>query len=208
MQKMFTFLKRHRKKAIVLSVAILLGGLPVGIVQHQKQKIYPTVEVVDYHEVAIVFGAGVKDDGTPADMLKDRLLTVTELYDAGKIGTILVSGDNSVAEYNEPDVMADYLISTLGIPAEDVIRDYAGRRTYDTCIRAHEVWGIEEALLITQGYHLPRALLTCTHLGIESVGYSATRQPYIKEVYFKFRELIAIDKALWDLYIWAPDYIE
>ena len=85
--------------------------------------------------------------------------------------------------------------------------DYAGRRTFDTCIRAKTLWGIDHAILISQGYHLPRALWTCETLGIESMGLSATLQPYVKEFIFKLREIGAIYKAFFDLYLVTPDYL-
>lgn len=157
-------------------------------------------------EVGIVFGAGVKSDGTPSDALRDRLLTAAELYNAGKIKKILVSGDNTTIYYNEPDTMEAFLID-YGIPDENVSADYAGRRTYDTCIRAKEIWSIDEAILVTQDFHLPRAVFTCEALGIESTGFSASRQAYVMEDYYRTREWIAMAKAVLDVYILKPDYI-
>jgi len=138
----------------------------------------------------------------------DRLTIASELFLTDRIERILVSGDNHTQEYNEPEVMKQTLIDTFGIPEEAIFADYAGRRTYDTCRRAHDLWGIDQAILISQGYHLPRAIWTCESLGIESTGLSATLQPYLKEIPFKIREVGAIYKAFIDLYLIEPPYIE
>jgi len=157
--------------------------------------------------VAIVFGAGLNTQGGPSDVLYDRLLVAADLYQQGKVQTILVSGDNRVVAYNEPQVMFETLTEEFGIPTEAVLIDYAGRRTYDTCVRAKTIWGVDHALLVTQAYHLPRALWTCTALGIDSQGISATLQPYIKDIWFRVRELAALYRMAFDLYILPPSFI-
>ena len=160
------------------------------------------------YKVAIVFGAGVNPDGKPQDMLKDRLEATASLYNNGKIDKILVSGDNRYKNYNEPQAMYNYLVNDKQIPAEDVVRDFAGRRTYDTCARANQIWGIKKALLISQGYHLSRALLLCNSLGVKSNGYSATLNDYENDTFYKIREILAIHKSVIDLYIYPPDYVK
>ena len=106
--------------------------------------------------VALVFGAGIRADGRLSPMLADRMDTAIALYQAGKVRKLLVSGDNRFVDYDEPGRMYDYAVAR-GVPAADVVRDYAGRRTYDTCYRAKAIFGVERALLITQRFHLPRA---------------------------------------------------
>lgn len=157
--------------------------------------------------VAIVFGAGLNKQGGPSDVLYDRLAVAANLYEQGKVQSLLVSGDNRVAAYNEPQVMFETLTEEFGIPKEALSIDYAGRRTYDTCARAKMIWGVDHALLVTQAYHLPRALWTCTALGIESQGVSATLQPYIKDIWFRVRELAALYRMAFDLYILSPPFI-
>jgi vancomycin permeability regulator SanA len=103
--------------------------------------------------------------------------------------------------------MYDYLVFTLDVNPDDVVRDFAGLRTYDTCARAKEIWGIDKAILISQGYHLSRAIFTCNSLGIQSTGYSATQYEYANEDYYKLREIFAIHKAVLDVYILHPEYI-
>lgn len=195
---------------LAITFIFLLAGfaaLPLFFLPENASGIYPDVSEVPSYEVGIVFGAGVKSDGTPTDALADRLLTAAELYQAGKLQEILVSGDNRTIYYNEPVAMQKYLLE-LGIPEDAISLDYAGRSTYETCARAHDIWGITEALLITQDFHLPRAMFTCNALGIESTGISASRQPYVMEDYYRFREWFAMSKAILDVYILKPDYVE
>jgi len=113
------------------------------------------MESVPADRVAIVFGAGLQRDGTPSAVLRDRVATAASLYFEGKVQKLLMSGDNRFLDYNEPGSMKAYAIS-LGVPGEDIVLDYAGRRTYDTCYRAREIFGLDEAILVTQTYHLPR----------------------------------------------------
>lgn len=206
------FIKDNKiiKKTIILGIVLLFAYfiiLPIRIVQSGRKKVYLDLESVPNYEVGIVFGAGVKEDGQPHDMLRDRLIVAADLYNEGKIKKILVSGDNRFENYNEPQTMYDYLIEEFDIPAEDIYRDYAGRRSYDTCARAKEIFGVEKAFLITQGYHLPRTIYTCEKLGIESTGISGTLTPYLGEEYYKLREIAAIYKAWFDVNIKTPFYV-
>lgn len=202
---------RFRPKKWLIKIIIFLFTMvilsPVFVVEWGKKHVYLDTASVAEYPVAIVFGAGIRRDGLPQGVLKDRLLTAAQLYNQGSVKKILVSGDNQVEDYNEPEAMFQYLTKNLSIPQEDVIRDFGGRRTYDTCVRAHEIWGAEEAVLITQGYHLPRALLLCNGLRVKSHGIAANKQEYVRLAYFKFREIFAIYNALFDLFVWPPDYI-
>lgn len=155
--------------------------------------------------VAIVFGAGLRRDGTPTAVLRDRVQTAVDLYLQGKVQKILVSGDNRFLDYNEPGAMADYAIQ-LGVPQEDVVLDYAGRRTYDTCYRAGDIFGVSKALLVTQSFHLPRAIYTCNKLGLDAVGISADRRTYRPSSLFLWegREIPASLVALWQLWVSHP----
>jgi len=155
--------------------------------------------------VAIVFGARVYTSGRLSGMLRDRVDTAIELYKAGKVQKLLLSGDNQFAEYNEPGAMMEYAIAQ-GIPAEDIQPDYGGRRTYDSCYRAKQVFQVESAILVTQRFHLPRALFLCEHLGIEAVGVVADRRPYDPRsvAYSETREIPALAVALFDVIRRAP----
>jgi vancomycin permeability regulator SanA len=191
---------------ILVLVIIFFIFSPMYIYLKTDSRIKDSIEGIHPHKVGIVFGAGVLPNRRPTDILRDRLDGAIELYEVGKIQKIIVSGDNRYHRYNEPQVMYEYLTSK-GIPMDDVIRDYAGLRTYDTCIRAKTLWNVNRAVLITQKYHLYRAIYTCEDVGIESVGYSTTKSRYIKEAIFYSREVAALYKSIIDLHVIQPQYI-
>lgn len=128
-----------------------------------------TTATVPVRDVAVVFGAEVLPNKSPSDFLKARLDIAYELWRTGKVKAILVSGDNGDVHYNEPDAMRGYLIAK-GVPAVTVVADYAGFDTYDTCVRAVRIFGVTSATLVTQSYHMPRALATCRTIGLDAVG--------------------------------------
>ena len=138
--------------------------------------------------MAIVFGAGITADGRPMPALADRVWTAVELYNAGKVEKLLMTGDNRFVDYNEPQAMKEYALAR-GVSDEDIVLDYAGRRTYDSCYRARHIFGVREAVLITQHFHLDRALYICDKLGIDAVGVAADRRPYAAIRYWWWREL-------------------
>lgn len=163
------------------------------------------VEDVPAKPVAIVFGAGLWRDGSPTPVLRDRVATAVELYFQGKVNKLLMSGDNRVDNYNEPAAMEEFAIG-LGVPAEDIILDYAGQRTYDTCFRAKEIFGLQDAILVTQEFHLPRAIYTCNSLGVDALGVAADRREYRRRqsAFWQLREVAATFVALWDIHITRP----
>jgi vancomycin permeability regulator SanA len=156
--------------------------------------------------VAIVFGASVYRNGKLSPMLAARVQQAVETYRAGHVQKILMTGDNSRTDYDEVTAMKRYAIE-LGVPAEVIHLDYAGFSTYESCYRAREIFGIQDAILITQGYHLPRAVYTCAHLGIDVVGLETNdRGRYSARVMGRhvIREVLATGKALWDIHVWQP----
>ena len=158
--------------------------------------------------VAVVFGAGLRRDGTPTAILRDRVETGVRLYFDGKVEKLLMSGDNSVEYYNEPEAMRQYALS-LGVPSEAIVLDYAGRRTYDTCFRAKAIFGVENALLVTQKFHLPRALFLCNALGLQAAGVEANNLNYRKVslLIWNVREQLATSAAFLDIYVDKPSPI-
>ncbi len=156
--------------------------------------------------VAIVFGAGLQRDGRASAVLRDRVATAVDLYLAGKVERILLSGDNQFPNYNEPSAMEAYALS-LGVPESILVLDFAGRRTFDTCMRAHDIFGVQEALLVTQHYHLDRALLTCDALGLDVQGVAADRHTYRALQFWWVREFPATTQAMWDLFIEPPNNV-
>ncbi|MHB0858517.1 MAG: SanA/YdcF family protein [Anaerolineae bacterium] len=170
--------------------------------QRFKSRIY-AAQAVPPKPVAIVFGAGYWPDGRLSDILTDRVRTAVDLYHAGRVQKLLMTGDNRVVEYNEPQRMREYAIE-LGVPDEDIVLDYAGRRTYDSCYRALHIFRVEQAVLVTQAYHLNRALLTANGLGIDAVGVPADRRSYRLHDYYALREVPATALAYWQVWITRP----
>ncbi len=192
--------------AISLGIVLLAILVPVAMTRFGHARIQAPNEVPA--GVVIIFGAGLKRNGEPSDVLADRLRIGADLYRRGLATHILVSGDNSFEDYNEPRAMYDRLVDDYSIPPEVIALDLAGRRTYDTCIRARQLWQVQKAILVTQEFHLPRAIWTCEQLGIESVGVSATLESYVDDEAYSLREVLAMYKAFIDVYLWPPAYID
>lgn len=147
---------------------------------------------------AVVFGAGLRRDGRPTTVLADRVSTAVALYQQGKVKTLLMSGSSNSTGYDEAAAMLEFAIQ-LGVPQEDILVDPEGDRTYLTCARAKDIFGVERALLITQRYHLPRALILCDALSIESEGVAADLRPYSAQTMWSAREIGATFRALWEV---------
>lgn len=189
---------------------IVATGLVVLLLPRLITSIHAATRIVKLEDapawdVAIVFGAGLRRDGTPSPVLRDRVATAADLYLAGKVKKLLLSGDNRFVYYNEPGAMREYAI-TLGVPSDAIVLDYAGRRTYDTCYRAKAIFGLKQAILVTQGFHLPRALYICQALGMDAIGISADRRSYwlSSRLIWNLRESFATLTALWDVHIRHP----
>jgi len=186
-------------------ISILIFGLPVLISELYARPKISSLADISPAKVAIVFGAGLSKDGSASPVLRDRVETAANLYFAGKVEKLLMSGDNRFVDHNEPGAMLNYAIS-LGVPSEDIVLDYAGRRTYDTCYRAKHIFQIDEAILVTQRYHLPRALVTCNGLGLKSTGVAADLRNYSdrSQTYWKIREIPATLIAFTDVWLTKP----
>jgi vancomycin permeability regulator SanA len=186
--------------ATLLTLSIVILAAPTGYAVAGAQGRIETVARVPAKPVAIVFGAAVYPSGKPVPYLQSRLDLAYDLFTAGKVRAILVSGDNRRVEYNEPDAMRTYLIDR-GVPAEKVVADYAGFDTYATCVRAVRIFGVTEAILTTQSYHLPRAITTCRAVGVDAWGVGDdTGQAHVEEwQQDSLREWPANLKMTWDL---------
>jgi len=198
-------LKFLRILLIIACVGFFVLGLSrIAIILSTQTKIVED-DTAPAKPVVIVPGAGLNPDGTPSAPLRDRVEAAAELYFAGKAQKILMSGDNRFINYNEPESMRQYAL-TLGVPGEDIVLDYAGRSTYDTCYRAKAIFGVEEALVVTQAYHLPRAVYLCDHLGIKITGVPVEQSRYVRSRYlfWNFREAFASLAAVWDIHIAKP----
>ncbi len=157
---------------------------------------------------ALVFGARVYRDGRLSAMLRDRVDTAVALYSAGQLDRLIMTGGQNGEAYDEPAAMRDHAVAN-GVPPSAIVLDYGGLRTYDSCYRAAHVFDLNEALLVTQAFHLPRALLLCDQLGMEVIGVSADRRVYDPRSmrWSEARELVALVAALVDLVRRQPPQI-
>lgn len=194
---------------VAAAAAVIVVGPRLAVHSAYSSVRYETSDAVPAEEpprVAIVFGAGLSGGGSrPSVVLYDRVATAADLYHAGRASKLLMSGDNRFVEYNEPEVMRATAIE-LGVPEKDIVLDYAGRRTYDSCYRAKEIFGVDRAVLVTQSFHLDRALYLCDGLGIDAIGVSADRHEY-REASLRWwhaREVPAVLSAWFDLNVRHP----
>lgn len=146
--------------------------------------------------VGVVFGAGL-DDGRPSPYLAHRLDTAAELYRAGKVRVLLVTGDNSRTAYDEPGAMRAYLVAH-GVPAGQVVVDDAGFDTWDSCSRAKRVFGVRRAILVSQGFHIRRAVALCEAAGLDVHGVGVDEPHDVTWYAGGAREVLAAGKAVVD----------
>lgn len=196
-----TFLRRVVFLAFVVALLAVLATLDYKFwIDNQTDKLiyssYSDPSLPSRH-VALVFGAGLNAEGQPSPMLYDRIATAADLYNGNKVAKLLMTGDNSTVSHNEVEAMRQTAIG-LGVPKEDIVLDYAGFSTWDSCYRANEVFSLSEATLVTQRFHLPRAIYTCNQLGVNSIGVAADSQPY-PTTYNEVRELPALASTFWKL---------
>lgn len=195
---------RVLRTAAAIALALAWAALPVrmAIVAWAAPRIAAVPEGAAPARVAIVFGAAVRGNA-PTAILYDRIAAAVDLYRARKVEKLLMSGDNRFEDYNEPAVMKRVAIE-LGVPASDIVEDFAGRSTYDTCYRARAVFGLTEAVLVTQRFHLSRALWLCDGLGVGATGYAADRRGYLGQWANELREVAATANAAVELGLIRP----
>jgi SanA protein len=190
-------LKSARRGLVIGTAATLLLVVPRWLLDRAYDgRIFPSQEA-PAHPVAIVFGAGLRRDGRPTAVLADRIVVAVELYQSKRVSRILLSGSSRPDGYDEAQSMKSYAIE-LGVPEEDLLVDSGGDRTFLTCSRAHEIFGIDSATLVTQRYHLPRALILCHAIGIDAVGVASDLRSYRAERFWQVREAFATLRALVD----------
>ncbi|MEZ0447033.1 SanA/YdcF family protein [Cellulomonas sp. ICMP 17802] len=191
---------RRRAAWIALAVASALVIGPILWVQGLGQTKVRSAADVPATPVALVLGAGLRPGGSPSVYLTRRLDAARVLYERGAVEVILVSGDNAHANHDEPTAMRDWLVEH-GVPASAVVRDHAGFDTHDSCVRAHDVFGVDAAVVVTQDYHLRRALFSCTEAGIAvtGVGVSSASVRPVQALTWRVRELPASWKAALDV---------
>jgi SanA protein len=188
----------------VLALAAFLGGMRLWMLYTVRKYIYARIEGVPPRPVALVLGAGLWADGSLTPVLADRVATAADLSHAGVVQKLLLSGDHHSVTYNEPAAMMEYAVR-LGVPEDAILLDYAGRRTYDSCYRARTIFGVEQAIVVTQRFHAPRALYLCRNLGMDALAILADRQDYsIRRFKWEAREYLASVLAWWDIRVRHP----
>ena len=199
--------------SVVLMAAIALLLVSEGVKNRTEERVFSLEETEKVYGVdcIIVLGAYVKTNGQPSDMLRDRLDTAIALYESGVSDRILVSGDHGSAGYNEVGIMKKYLVEN-GIPESDVFMDHAGFSTYETMYRAKEVFLTDsyykKVIVVTQEYHLYRALYIAESVGLDAYGVPADLHTYRGQIKRDIREVLARFKDYFSCYLEAsPKYL-
>jgi len=189
--------RKYIPLVIVLCLAALVAILLVPIVMRLSTErfIYTSIDDVPESDVALVLGAAVRR-GQPTPVLEERAYAAAELYRKGKVAKILVTGDNSTLTHDEVTPVRKYLIDA-GIPAGDIFLDHAGFDTYSSMYRARDIFGAKAVTVVTQDFHLPRALFIARNLNLTAYGMTAQNAGVSMKNYF--REVPASVKALMDL---------
>lgn len=195
-------MKQPKKKRLwqIAGLILVIGFLfvlavPAGIGLVTRRAIYTAGDVPDSYEIAIVFGASVRY-GELSDMLRDRMDTAILLYRSGKVDRLLLSGDCEGEDYDEVGAMRRYALAQ-GVAEEDILLDPNGYSTYDTVSNAKKQFGIDRAVLVTQKYHLYRALYIAGTFGMEAVGADAAVRSYFGQPVRAVREILALNKDFW-----------
>ena len=180
---------------IVILGLCLLFGIDFYVRSSTKDRIISpeNASSVSDADCILVLGAGIRTDGSPSPMLQDRLNTGIELYQNGAAPKLLMSGDHGRKKYNEVQTMKDIALDQ-GVPSEDVFMDHAGFSTYDSLYRARDVFQARKVIIVTQKYHLYRALYIARSLGLDTWGVSADTRRYRGQSQRDFREILARDK--------------
>lgn len=180
--------------ALVVLVLVVALGINGYVLLRTRGQICSPEQAVSFDaDCVLVLGCLVRDDGTPSAMLHDRLQRGVELYEAGAAPKLLMSGDHGREEYDEVNAMKQFALEK-GIASADVFMDHAGFSTYESLYRAKEVFGAEKIIIVTQRYHLYRALYIADRLGLEAVGVAADQRSYAGQTRRDIREVLARNK--------------
>jgi vancomycin permeability regulator SanA len=186
--------------AVLVVAFLLMLFIPPILYFYYRRFIYKSVEVVtEGQHTLLVLGAGLWGGDTPSHALQDRLDVAVKLSNNQKVGQIIVSGAEDSEFYDEPKVMKETLVK-LGVSDSLIIEDDEGNRTYESCYRAKYVYNKSEVVIISQGYHLPRALFLCRSMGIDALGvYSTGNFSTYYSRWYTVREVAAMYVAVWDI---------
>lgn len=187
-------LKRFVICVLLFGVACAAAAAAINIYvkESTSDRILSTADTLELQDIdcILVLGCGVRPDGSPSDMLADRLQRGVELYNSGAAPKLLMSGDHGTKGYNEVGAMKAYAVSA-DIPTEDIFLDHAGFSTYESVYRAKEIFQAKRVIIVTQGYHLYRALYIAQELGLEAWGVSADLRSYYGQTARDVREILA-----------------
>lgn len=184
---------------LILSMALLIIS-NVWIVKSTASQIYFEVNEIPARKVGLVLGASKNTPHGPNLYFAYRMKAAAELYKAGKVKFLLVSGDNHIKAYDEPSDMHDALVE-LGVPDSCIYLDYAGFRTFDSMVRCKEVFGEDSIIIVSQQFHNQRALFIANHEGIEAIAYNAKEVHNHYSLKTKIREYFARVKCVLDLFL-------
>lgn len=191
--------EKTRKVLKILSIAVVIGLILVLIgacinlyvIHTGGKRIYSVKAMRGSHaDCILVLGAGLKPDGSPSDMLRDRLSFACDLWQEGVSDTVLISGDRASESYDEVTAMKNYLLAH-GVPEEAILEDPMGFSTSESLIRAKEVYGYENIIVVTQRYHLYRALYVAEKIGLDAKGVNSDPFTYRGQVLRDMREFAA-----------------
>lgn len=193
-----------KKIAIVFAlIAVSATTMVLDVQFRYSSKIADSASVATPAPIAIVLGASVQLSGEPSDALRDRLLVAVDLYRRGAVERILVSGDDGQFHIDEISVMRKVLEEN-GIPPDQILEDGHGYRTYESCKRAVQTFDIRRAIVVTQRFHIGRALYLCNRLGMDATGVASDLMTYQRIIFFTARDLAASIAAWWDINVRAP----
>lgn len=177
---------------LVIFITAIIVVSVIGTVQKNGEKNITTIDSLEEDvDAIIVLGAGVKDDGSPSDILEDRLKTAIEVYNSGVCSKFILSGDHGRESYNEVKAMKEYIMSNCEVEEMDIFMDHAGFSTYDSIYRAKEIFEVDNAIIITNEYHLPRALYIANKMDIKAQGISSDIRNYLFIASYTSREKLA-----------------
>lgn len=188
---------------VLLDIVAFIVFINVWTINSYSDKVYENKNNIAVHDVGIILGAGLDENGNLGDFLADRVVGGIELYSKGTVDRLLITGDNGENREDEVSAMLAFLLDK-GIPADDIIVDRHGYRTYESCYRAAQIYDINTAVVITQTFHLYRALYLCDSQGIDVVGYAVDRREYDAVWTQGSREVLARVKAWWQTEITKP----
>ncbi len=185
---------------LALTAGVITAAVNVGMMARERGNVFGDAEAAaaagNSWDCILILGAGVRKDGTPSHMLEDRLKTGIALYQAGLAPKLLMSGDHGREDYDEVNTMRAYALEA-GVPSEDIFMDHAGFSTYESLYRARDVFQCRSVLIVTQEYHLYRALYVAESLGLTAGGVSADLRPYAGQWMREVREVVARGKDFW-----------